>query len=181
MASENWAERHTCLPCPHMSLHIAGTVSRSRWSSIRTTSMFPTTSRVPTTVYESLVGSFKRPARQKGGESLAAILATYECAHHMVSHIPSFSRDSPGDTPGQLIMTNTNHQKNVISAARVAPALPPNTPNPLGRGQLRGICSRQCWSVTSQRRYNYSVTCGHAGPDWYGPGAWRYPSKDWAY
>lgn len=57
-------------------------------------------------------------------------LQLHERAHQIMAHIPSFDRAKPGLTPGQLVTTNTTHQRNVIGAARVAPALPPNTLNP---------------------------------------------------
>lgn len=63
-------------------------------------------------------------------ESAKAIMAVYETAHTLMEHIPAYHPQAAATTPGQLLMTNTNHQRNVLSSSAVAPSLPARTPNP---------------------------------------------------
>ena len=131
--------------------------------------MFPTTSRVPPIVYESLVGAGypelvsrldnpdqfqfgtgtwnsgrteshgfryiywydanKRVRREerrgrKPRETPQAVRAAYQVAHEMCAHLNAFDPDHPADTPGQLLMTNTNHQRSSLFGSKLSPSVP---------------------------------------------------------
>lgn len=87
--------------------------------------------------------------RQKHSESAKAILAAYKAAHTMCEHIPAYSKQRPGATPGQLLMTNTN-QRNVLSTT-LAPKLPPFTYDENASGPQRYSLVESCFRAKVTR------------------------------
>ena len=125
-----------------------------------------TTSRVPKSVYDALVGTlypdlmsqdgtkwkfgtgtrnvhrnephgfrflFWRDAtrRQRRGRATSrAICAAVDAAFEIFRHIPSFLDNSPGTTPGQLVMTNTKFQRDSLTQSLPRVRFPRPVPNP---------------------------------------------------
>lgn len=66
----------------------------------------------------------RAPRHQRTRETTKAIEAAYQEAIRLTTFLPVWDTEDPAATPGQLVMTNTNHQRSVLASTAHIPEFP---------------------------------------------------------